>query len=261
MRKFAIPILILSIFTLATPVYAFSFGDFLGFFGIARPTPVASPSTNFGGFVSDTVRPIPPQGRFVGTTQDQGRQRPTSTPGQPGFDNGVRTQPQTGSTVTPGAQGVSTRAVKLQALVTRMLNSFQNRIDNYTDFLTKVKTRRDKLAADGQDVTKLDSFIATATTNLAAAQAALSTAKSALAGLDYTANPGTVIQTVRDQLKLVRDAMTTLHKSMSQTVAGILGLSANVTPKPTKNEPQTTIEPGNRFGQNDNPGQGRGRGK
>lgn len=185
-------------------------GGGLGQFGptikVNSPRPTA-PSTTTNG---ESGNQFIPDGRYVHPidrpTQDLNR--PTITPDE-----------------TPGTD----RATRLQATVTRILDNYQNRLDNYSDFLTKVKSRRDKLAASGKDVSLLNGYIQTAATNLATAQTSLNTAKNALSALDYSANPGSIIRTVEAQLKPVRQAMTTLHTSMAQTIKQIVILSASPT--------------------------------
>lgn len=157
--------------------------------------------------------------------------KPTRNPnddrGRPGFlGPGVRD-------ATPSLKP-NDKAGKLQALVTRMLDSFQNRLDNYTAFLDKVKSRRDKLLGDGKDVTKLNVFLTTATNNLTAVQNTFASVKSALAGLDYTQSTGTVIKAIRDQLTTLRQAFTNLHKSMSDAVHEIIQASGSTQPEPTQ---------------------------
>jgi len=291
MKKFIVPALALSFFVATTPVYAapFNFGDFFNFLRTRLFAPVSTPSTGFGSMVKETVAPNitgTQQFRFGETEKEGNLGTPPAIPtqaanrNQNSNENGITNRNQNANTnqnenrnqnqvnsqgqnsnATPGSE---TRAEKLQALVTRMFDNLQNRIDNYTDFLTKVETRRDKLFNDGKDVTNLDAFIQTAKTNLAAAQAALNNADNALANLDYTQNPGTIIKQVREQLKIVREAMTTLHKSMSETVREILNLTAQTTssviepttkstgkklePKPPVQEPAT--------GKSNNPGRG-----
>ena len=182
----------LSFFLAVTPVNAVNFGDFVNFFGYRFNTPVATPATRF---------------RPVGTTPAGGAIGKPQTPR---------------GTVTKFVD----RASRLQELANRMFDRFQNRIDKYTDFLAKVQSRRDKLFADGKDVSRLDSFITTAKTNLDTVKTVFTNAKNTLASLDYNANPGMVIKQVRDQLNLVREALTTLHKSMSETVKEIKNLTA-----------------------------------
>lgn len=239
MKKFIVPALALSFFVATTPVYAasFNFGDFLNFLRTRLIAPVSTPSTSFGTMVKETVAPsvTPTQSQFEHTVQNRNNETPgVSSPNLPTRGNENQPTPKRNiliATVTPGSE---TRAEKLQALVTRMLDSVQNRIDNYTDFLAKVQSRRDKLFDAGKDVTKLDAFIQTAKTNLAAAQAALNNAQNALENLDYTEKPGTIIKLVREQLKIVRESLTTLHKSMSETVSEIVTLSAqSSSDKPT----------------------------
>lgn len=245
MKRFIVPVLALTFFVATTPVYAasFNFGDFLNFLRARLITPVSTPSTSFGTMVKETVAPTvtPVQSHFEESVEVQRRGTPATTPVNSRFENQETTRRQNLiATTTPASE---TRAQKLQALVTRLFNNVQNRIDNYTDFLAKVEGRRDKLFDAGKDVTKLDAFIQTAKTNLAAAQAALNNAQNALENLDYTQNPGTIIKLVREQVKIVREALTALHKSMSETVREILSLSTTSsaetpTVAPTKESPR-----------------------
>jgi hypothetical protein len=113
----------------------------------------------------------------------------------------------------------SARAASVKTVVDRILRRFQVRIDNYSLFLDKVQTRRDKLADEGKDVSTADRFITSAHANLDSAKSALSAAKSVLDALDYTKSLKDIRSVVTTQLQTVREAMTALHSSVSQVVA------------------------------------------
>jgi len=133
------------------------------------------------------------------------------------------------------------RLQNVKEVVARLLDNYQKRLTKYNDFLTKVKTRRDKLAVEGKDVAKLDSFIATATANLSAAQTVFTNVKTTLLALDYTGDMQTLRKSIKEELTKLRQAMTTLHKSMSEAVSDIIATTTRKSDfgKPTpKNEGQ-----------------------
>jgi capsule polysaccharide export protein KpsE/RkpR len=108
-------------------------------------------------------------------------------------------------------------------------DTYQKRLNQYSDFLTKVKSRRDKLAAAGQDVTKLDQFITTATDNLNSANTVLQTEKTTLGNLDPNQDPTQLKKTVKEQLTVVRQSLTAVNSSMSDTVQEIVAVSGGST--------------------------------
>lgn len=117
-------------------------------------------------------------------------------------------------------------AVALSDVTDRILGSYEKRISNYTDFLTKVRSRRDKLATQGSDTTKLNAFIASASDNLRDAGTKLSTVKKAVNTLDTKKSVGDTRATLKPLLTELRQAMTGLHKSMSETVHEIVSATS-----------------------------------
>lgn len=108
---------------------------------------------------------------------------------------------------------------KVRSLIDRMFVRLENQLDNYEEFLTRVKSRRNKLSEIGKDVVKIDVFILTASDNLAKARTTAAAAKTILEDIDTTANKRVAMVTIREQHSSVRRAMTTLHASMKQAVA------------------------------------------
>ncbi len=162
----------------------------------------------------------------------------------------TRVQPTSAS--ARSTEKAANLAVRTQAVVTRMLNSYQNRLDNYKDFLAKVKLRRDKLAADGKDVARLDAFILRATDNAANAESVLNSAKTALGLLDYTMDMKELRRAIQTELRKIRLAFTQMHKSMSENVRAIRELSLRSTIAPTRTQPTRgpfPTKPGKRVGQ------------
>ncbi len=147
-------------------------------------------------------------------------------------------------TPTPTPKRVSKTArvdERTQAVVTRMLNSYQNRLDNYMDFLTKVQARRDKLSEEGKDVTRLDAFIKTAIDNATRAQTVLNSAKTTLGLLDYTSGMPTLRRTIQTELQKIRMAFTNMHKSMSETVRFVRDVTVAPTARPTRTVPARIV--------------------
>jgi hypothetical protein len=104
-----------------------------------------------------------------------------------------------------------------------MVSLSRQRLDNYRAFLSKVQTRIDKLKADGHDVSRFTSYITLANTNITAVDAAITHMAATFAALDTTADMKTIRETVRTELTSVRNAFTTLHTTMAQVVAQIVG--------------------------------------
>lgn len=107
--------------------------------------------------------------------------------------------------------------VKERAL--SMLQKFSERLDRYEEFLGKVESRKQKLADKGVDVSNINALISTGTSNLAAARAALETARTAVNAIDTSGGDPQAVRTrVRTQLEAVRTAMRRLHTSMGEIV-------------------------------------------
>lgn len=116
-----------------------------------------------------------------------------------------------------------------------IVSSFEKRLDNYKGFLSKVKTRRDKLSGAGQDVAKLNAFIVTGAANLEKVESTLTAAKTKLSALDYSKDPSLLKEDIRKEITPVRTEFTKLHKSMSETVSEVIvKTAAEVQARPTK---------------------------
>lgn len=113
----------------------------------------------------------------------------------------------------------TTKAERVKAVVDKILAKYQDRIDTYELFLNKVQLRRDKLADAGKDVRAVDRFLTTSQENLDSAKSTLASAKTILATTDYTMSMRAIRTIVSEQSQIVREALTTLHSSMSQSVA------------------------------------------
>ncbi len=107
-----------------------------------------------------------------------------------------------------------------------MLQKFQERLDRYGEFLGKVESRKQKLADKGTDITRMTAFLATARTNLAAARTALAAARTGIEQINYSGEPQAIRTAIRTQLDSVRQAMRTLHTSMSEAVRAALHATA-----------------------------------
>jgi len=188
---------------------------FLGVFSLSAPS-VRAQGRDFADIIS-RIRAIR-ESRMVRVTPHPTwtlRNRPTVFP--TGVRERVRMNVRDQSRTVP-----EDRMHTREDMVTSMINSFQKRLTNYKSFLDKVKSRKDKLAEAGKDVTRLDAFIATATTNLASAETALADAKKELEGLDYSGDGDTIRTTVKDVLSTLREAFTALHTSMGHAVRQIV---------------------------------------
>jgi len=116
------------------------------------------------------------------------------------------------------AQRDARRGDRIRALVQRMADKFQNRLDNYEAFLARVQSRREKLASAKKNTDKLDRFLTVAQTNLDNTKTALANYRANTAEIDYTGDLQEVRQLVMAEVKLVREAFTRLHTSMSEAV-------------------------------------------
>ena len=127
-------------------------------------------------------------------------------------------------TGTPGTQRygqVQQRTERRMNMTSGMIAKFRQRLDRYQDFLTKVETRKAKLADQGVNVTNITAFITKAKENVKKTKTAIDTAETNLNAIDYSQPMNEVMTRVRDELRKVRQAMTTLHTSMSQAVREI----------------------------------------
>lgn len=116
-------------------------------------------------------------------------------------------------------------------LVSRLTTTTEARLENYGQFLERVRTRKQKYADMGKDVTRVERFIATAQTNLTAAGLALTNFKNAAGAIDLDAvSPGEARKQLTGDLAALKQAMTTLHTSMAGSVAEIRNL-VGATPK------------------------------
>jgi hypothetical protein len=228
MRKAGILIAVLIFLTATTPVFAatLNFSAISGWLHVFRFGSMNTPIGLDGPvqrkvtpYIYPTARAIPIQQRAKLT----GYPLPTFVPEGDGGGVGIIHNPTVSSTP---------KTEQVKAVISTIPDTYQNRLNQYGDFLTKVKSRRDKLAADGKDVTKVDQFITTATDNLATATTVLATEKTTLGNLDPTQDPAQLEKTVHDQLTVVRQSMTAVNNSMSATVRQIVAQSVTTTGAP-----------------------------
>ena len=119
------------------------------------------------------------------------------------------------------------RVEKTKTIVERLLNKYSNRIDRYEEFLTRVKSRRDKLAGEGKDVAKLDTFLASAGDNIKKARTVLATVKVKLEVIDNSTDKQVVKTKIIPEFRKLRSSLTNLHTSMSQAVAKLKEVNAS----------------------------------
>jgi hypothetical protein len=107
-------------------------------------------------------------------------------------------------------------------VVNRILGSYENRIANYEDFLTKVKTRRDKLAAEGADVARLDAFLSTANSKLLSVKQLFVQSKTKAGAVNYEGTMQDIRRALKPIFTALRTALTDLHTSMSDAVRTVI---------------------------------------
>jgi len=113
----------------------------------------------------------------------------------------------------------------VQQLMDRMFINFQNRLNLYEQFLTKLESRRATLAQKGADTTNLDRFLREARNNLATTKNVLNTTRANSANLDFTEPLPQLRRQVVDTISPLRQEFTQMHRTMSQVVNSINTLS------------------------------------
>lgn len=134
------------------------------------------------------------------------------------YGNNANSHPTPPPHNTQSTQERARNSQKMKERALSMLQKFTERLDRYEEFIGKVSSRKQKLADKGVDVSNINAFISTGTSNLAAARAALETARTAVSAIDTSGDPQSVRTTIHTQLEAVRTAMRRLHTSMSEAV-------------------------------------------
>ena len=119
---------------------------------------------------------------------------------------------------TLAAETRELRVSRIKMYFERMSKRTKAASEWYTKFLTRVEGRREKLAAQGKSVTKLNTFIAQAHDNQAKVVAAQTKLDADIAKLDTSTNPKQVLLTLRSDLAQVKRALQELHATMKTVV-------------------------------------------
>lgn len=104
-------------------------------------------------------------------------------------------------------------------------NINRNNTQNVSDRVRNINTNKSENSADYEvhtkDLTKLDSFIRVARTNLNTARVQLSNTKSRLSGKVYSGDMRSIRSNLNSEFSTLQQSYTRLHKSMSEAVAEI----------------------------------------
>jgi hypothetical protein len=238
-------------FMTAGPVSAafwdnWNFGNIIDYFSPRNNQNANNPSDNprgFGWINRDATNSARPTGSRIRKDEVQptdfirptGFIRPTRIIKPPKIENTRGANTDTGTPSSQWEDAINNRIKNTQDITNRIFDTYEKRLSNYNDFLNKVKSRRDKLAAEGKDVSKLDSFILTASNNLNTELNLFNTVNTDLASLDYTGDIASLRQNIHNEFTKLHQAMTTLHNSMKDTVSEIVAKSSDITitPRPT----------------------------
>ena len=107
----------------------------------------------------------------------------------------------------------------------RMARRMQAAIDRMRKLEIRMRSRTDKLEAQGRDVSRLVLWMATINTNLDSAQTALSKFRSDLGSLPSATDRGGVMQTLVNDGKMVEDSSVAAYTVMRQVAQQLLVLS------------------------------------
>ncbi len=119
---------------------------------------------------------------------------------------------------TKQAERKEDRAIRIKAHFERMLTRSKAAQERYTNFLTRVASRKEKLAAEGKDTAKLETLIATARGNQVKVTALIEKLETDLKTLDTSATPKTVVSTLKEDMAAVKRSLQQLHASMKLVV-------------------------------------------
>ena len=137
-----------------------------------------------------------------------------------------------GTQNTSGSVANDRAATTVKSTEKQIMDTFQAKSASYQDFLTKLQSRRDKLAADGANVTQLDQLVSSAKTKLNTANQTLQTTQVDLNSAVNGTNKATVKNRIHQRLTGLRRAYTEVQNSMTEAVYKIRDISAGGTPVP-----------------------------
>jgi vacuolar-type H+-ATPase subunit I/STV1 len=127
---------------------------------------------------------------------------------------------QVGSpTPSPAATGKA-KPIKQQAQLAvleqtkRIISKVEDRLVQYEQFIGKVEALRADLAAQNKDVTKLDSALRLARTQMGTSRNNIDDSKRVLLALNYTTDMKTLRQSIISEVGKIRNELKDLHRSV-----------------------------------------------
>ena len=114
-------------------------------------------------------------------------------------------QLQTGS-----ARSIRARSTEV---IGRVFDKVESRYARYDEFVSKLETRRAKLAEQGYDVTELDNSIRLLKVELSKTNAVINNSRERLSQLDFSQGVNPVRQSINTEVKEIRAAFKLLHQT------------------------------------------------
>lgn len=124
------------------------------------------------------------------------------------------------------------KIVRIRALGDKMATRMQAAIDRMRALVKRIESRLSKLQTKPKETKQFQAWIKLINTNLDSAQTALGKLRRDLTALSPEADPKVARQQLQLDTKMVKDALTTAHTTMKQTVQALVA-SASASPSPT----------------------------
>ena len=124
---------------------------------------------------------------------------------------------------------------RLQARETELLNRLNNLVGRIDSILTRAKSRIDKLAAEGRDVTEARAKASAADTAISSAKTALNDLQTKLDGVVSSAQPRQAWQSVKGSVQATATAIKTARQAVVDLVKILV---AQATPSATSTKSQ-----------------------
>lgn len=124
-----------------------------------------------------------------------------------------------------------------------MERKFQWAIDRLGRIADRIDSRTQKFEAKGADVTDAKAKLADARTQIDAAKIAFATAKADAETLKTSDDPKAAFETLRGDVKNVRDALKAAHVALVEAVKVLKGASTAHPAEPTTTDPPSPTPP------------------